>query len=212
MLTSKVAAATKIVNSTTTDGDYSGSQSRYGDDVNTLESRILWVVEHRADGNQRELSRKAGLSEGYVGSLLTRLRKKPGAQVEGDSLAALARAANVSIGWLITGSGSPDVQVVRDGGAALRLMTGWEAAVHRAAEKAAFLPLWVWERVGEIRNAHAPSPLTPEFLVRTALYVYDTAGLEEKAQLALDATRAEIAAHNASVLAAEAQDPQQKLR
>lgn len=178
----------------------------------TLEERINWLVEHRADGNQRELSRRAGLSPNYLGTLLTRLRKNPNAQVERDSLAALATGGRVSIDWLVNGSGDPDHQTVLDVGSPLRLLAGWAEALVQACASAAYLPKWVWPRTAEIRNAHAPVPLTPEFLIRTALYVYDTAGLEEKARLALEATRAEIAEHNEAVHAAEADDPQQKLR
>jgi hypothetical protein len=177
----------------------------------TLEERINWLVEHRADGNQRELSRRAGLSPNYVGTLLTRLRKNPNAQVERDSLAALATAGGVSIDWLVVGTGEPERQVVLDGGSPLRLLAGWAEALAQAIADAAYLPKWVWPRAAEIRNAHAPVPLTPEFLIRTALYVYDTVGLEEKARLALEATRAEIAAHNDAVHTAEVDDPQQRL-
>ena len=206
-----VVSTTNDVNRPARAADYSSSQARYAVCV-TLEERINWLVEHRADGNQRELSRRAGLSPNYVGTLLTRLRKNPNAQVERDSLTALATAGGVSIDWLLVGSVDPERQVVLDVGSPLRMLAGWADALVQAIASAAYLPSWVWPGTAEIRNAHAPVPLTPEFLVRTALYVYETAGLEEKARLALEATRAEIAEHNAAVHAAEAGDPQQKLR
>lgn len=206
-----VVSTTNDVNHPARAADYSSSQARYAVCV-TLEERINWLVEHRADGNQRELSRKAGLSPNYVGTLLTRLRKNPAAQVEGDSLAALATAGEVSIDWLVAGAGEPNRRVELEAGSPLRMIAGWAEALVQAIAAASYLPQWVWARAAEIRNAHAPVPLTPEFLIRTALYVYDTAGLQEKAQLALDATRAEIAAHNAAMHAVEEQEPQQKLR
>jgi transcriptional regulator with XRE-family HTH domain len=180
--------------------------------VSTLESRIMWLVEHRAEGSQRELSRRAGLSPNYIGTILTRLRKKPNAQIEKDSLVALATAGDVSLDWLLNGRGNPERETVLDVGSPLRMADGWSAALSSARTKGAFLPAWVWDRAGEIRNAHAPVPLTPEFVLRTALYVYDTVELEEKARLALASVRDEIAAHNSAVIAAEERDPQQKLK
>jgi|LNFM01.2.fsa_nt_gb transcriptional regulator with XRE-family HTH domain len=180
-------------------------------DVSTLESRILWLVEHRAEGSQRELSRRAGLSPNYIGTILTRLRKNANAQIEKDSLVALAKAGDVSLDWLMNGRGNPERETVLDTGSPLRLIEGWRRSVDDAREKGSFLPDWVWERAGEIRNAHAPVPLTPEFVLRTALYVYDTVALEEKAHLALASVRDEIASHNAAVADKEERDPQQKL-
>lgn len=179
--------------------------------VSTLESRIVWLVEHRAEGSQRELSRRAGLSPNYIGTILTRLRKNPNAQIEKDSLVALAKAGDVSLDWLLNGRGNPERETVLDVGSPLRLIEGWTQSVSDARAKGTFLPAWVWDRAGEIRNAHAPVPLTPEFVLRTALYVYDTVDLEEKARLALASVRDEIAAHNADVATAERLDPQQKL-
>lgn len=176
-----------------------------------IANRLLWAVEKRAGGNQRELSRKAGLSESYLGTLLTRLRKKADAQIEVASMLAIAQAANVSISWLLTGYGTPDGGSEAEDGSPLRALPDYQPALDAAIAKAPYLPPWLWGRVGNLRNAYAPQPLTADFLVRTALYLYETVDLEEKNRLALEAQRAEIARHNAEFDEAEKKDPQQKL-
>lgn len=62
-------------------------------------------MQHCADGNQRELSRRSGLRENHVGTILTRLRKNPGADIERETLAAIASGGLVSVHWLATGQG-----------------------------------------------------------------------------------------------------------
>lgn len=73
----------------------------------TLLGRIL--ILSQLAGGQRELSRRAKLSNAYIGSLLTRLRELPEAGISAASASAIARAGQVSIDWLLEGAGAgPD--------------------------------------------------------------------------------------------------------
>lgn len=65
--------------------------------------RLEWLVEHRAKGIQRELARMAKLAPSHIGTILTRLRKNPDADIEGDTLSAIAEAAEVNETWLASG-------------------------------------------------------------------------------------------------------------
>lgn len=72
----------------------------------TLLQRIEWILKNRADDNQRELARRAGLkNERHVGVILTRLRKNPESALDHDTLVKLARGGAVSVDWLATGAG-----------------------------------------------------------------------------------------------------------
>jgi hypothetical protein len=73
-----------------------------------LVSRIQEVVDSDRVHSMRAWTREAGLSDGYLGSLLTRLRHLPDADIRRDELVRLARAARVSLTWLATGEGHPD--------------------------------------------------------------------------------------------------------
>lgn len=78
-------------------------------DVSTLSERVEWILENRArpDGrpwSQRGLSAASGLSPAHVGMMLRGDAKA----VKGETLTGLARAASVSLRWLVTGEGSPD--------------------------------------------------------------------------------------------------------
>lgn len=78
-------------------------------EVSTLSERVEWILENRKqpDGrrwSQRGLSAASGLSPAHVGMMLRGDAKA----VKAETLAGLARAAGVSLGWLLTGEGSPD--------------------------------------------------------------------------------------------------------
>ena len=53
---------------------------------------------------QRELSRRAGLSEGTLNNRLKAIRERNGS-LRGDTLEAIARAFGVDVAWLLTGRG-----------------------------------------------------------------------------------------------------------
>lgn len=77
--------------------------------VDTVADRLRWVIA-QAGGSARALSIKAGKSPNAVQKILER-----GGSANGDTIAALARAAGVSEAWLLTGKGSVEDGVVPPG-------------------------------------------------------------------------------------------------
>lgn len=72
-----------------------------------LARRIEQILKKR-DISQRELSRRSGLKETHVGMILTRLKKNPGADIERETLAAIAKGGETSLTWLAEGIGTID--------------------------------------------------------------------------------------------------------
>lgn len=70
----------------------------------TLNERLGLARAH-ARLTVREWATKAGLSPNHVSTLQSRLRREPDARFEAKTIAALARAAGVSLRWLATGDG-----------------------------------------------------------------------------------------------------------
>lgn len=62
-------------------------------------------------GSARALAVAAGLSPGYIGTLTTRLRRKPEAGIDGAAAVKIARTAGVSLNWLLTGEEPRDQRV-----------------------------------------------------------------------------------------------------
>lgn len=75
----------------------------YPDEVETVADRVR-VVLQRSGWSQRELSRRAGLSEASIQWIL----KHPDRPTASDTLKAIADAAGVSAAWLLTGKGTSD--------------------------------------------------------------------------------------------------------
>lgn len=76
--------------------------------MTTLIERIEWILKTRKI-SQRELGKRANLKNpNHVGTIMSRLRNRPGADIESETLAALARGGGVDVQWLIDGKGSPD--------------------------------------------------------------------------------------------------------
>lgn len=73
----------------------------------TMADRIRYLLELR-ETNPSELSLRAGLSRGAIKTMLSRLDADERASVSADSLAKIAKAASVSIAWLINGEGAID--------------------------------------------------------------------------------------------------------
>lgn len=68
----------------------------------------LELLAERA-GGQRELARRAKLKdERHVGVIISRLRKNPSADIERETLNAIAAGGGVSVEWLSLGTGTPD--------------------------------------------------------------------------------------------------------
>jgi transcriptional regulator with XRE-family HTH domain len=72
-----------------------------------LAERIEWILAHR-DISARRLGRSAQISESAIGQFLRRSKLDPEVDVSLGTLAAIANAAGVSFGWLVTGAGSPE--------------------------------------------------------------------------------------------------------
>lgn len=114
-MTTTVDAPTSVVNDWI--GDY-GSQPVQCADVKTLAERMRWVLENKlVDGKPLNASRwslLAHLTRQQVQTFLTRADSKPGADLELQTVRALATAAGVSLEWLATGAGTPDAPPADD--------------------------------------------------------------------------------------------------
>lgn len=76
--------------------------------VDTLESRLQWIVEHRHEfSNLVQLSLAAGLSHSTIHNLVKKERTQGRISPRSETLAKIARAANVPLDWLASGIGSP---------------------------------------------------------------------------------------------------------
>lgn len=87
----------------------SASRPGYARAVQTsLEKRIELVLA-KTGWSQRELSRRAGLGETHVGLILRAAKKNPTHSVELKTLQGIAAAAGVSLAWLSSGEGGPEL-------------------------------------------------------------------------------------------------------
>lgn len=77
--------------------------------METLASRVNWLLQ-QTEMSARALSLKAGLSPNHVGMLA---RGTVATRPAHDTLAALARAAGVSVEWLASGEGEPRLEGAR---------------------------------------------------------------------------------------------------
>lgn len=72
---------------------------------------MQWVLDTvRVDGEPltpNRWSRLAGKTRQHVATMLSRMRSHPDSSVTTETIKALANAAGVNAGWLLTGSGSP---------------------------------------------------------------------------------------------------------
>ena len=125
-----------------------------------LRERLVSLVE-RAGGSQRELSRRAGLTEVHVGQIIRRLEKDPVARIEQTTLDAIARGAGVSAAWLSHGVGTPDSTdasppAPEDHRPVLRNLAGYADAERLAREEHPDWPEWVWEETARASTFDAP--------------------------------------------------------
>lgn len=56
----------------------------------------------------REFARRANLPSGYVGTLVSRIRRTPNTGIEAETLRKIANGARVSLEWLVSGDGERD--------------------------------------------------------------------------------------------------------
>lgn len=134
--------------------------------MSTLADRINAILKQRG-WSQRELSKRSGLNDTGINTLLT--------QLKADSLAAtlttvrrIAEGAEVSFDWLLTG---------RDELAEEALKTPALSAHPRFAEllpvaqELQRAPAWVWARVGETRAIIDGDELTAGALADLAAFI-----------------------------------------
>ncbi len=77
----------------------------------TLRKRIEYILESRQK-SLRQLCLDAGLAESTIGNALRREDSGKRVSFEGDTLAKVAKAASVDVGWLNTGEGKPEPDYV----------------------------------------------------------------------------------------------------
>jgi len=122
-----------------------------------IAKRLRWIVENRAEGNARELARKANLaSESHVSLILARGGENASATV----LARVAEAGGVQLLWLVTGTGprdlpnAPGEQTSSDRFESVLREKGWSL---RAAGRRAGLLLGVRFPLLVATTRHSPS-------------------------------------------------------
>ena len=85
--------------------------------VSTFAERLQWLRKERGV-DTRTFGTKAGLSPAFFSGVLQRAKRDPTAGVGSDEAAAIAETWNVSLVWLVTGKGAPEVPpelvIVRD--------------------------------------------------------------------------------------------------
>lgn len=183
-----VLASTEVVK---TWGDDSGTHPRDTQVVTTLAERLALVLE-RTGWSQRELSRRAGLTEVHVGQVLRRAKAKGAdAAVESSTLEAIAKAADVSYEWLATGTGAPEDRApARRRGTRWEDHAGWAAAVEEAQRK---YPMWVapfaYRHAGLGTRVTSGKTITPELALQLARVWQETADEQEFAEASAAWTR-----------------------
>lgn len=85
----------------------------------------------------REFARRANLPSGYVGTLVSRIRRTPNTGIEAETLRKIANGARVSLEWLVSGDGERDAATLTASDAitaaeALRLVETIEPQLLRA--------------------------------------------------------------------------------
>lgn len=143
-----------------------------------LAERIQWILENRIDPatkapwDAKALSVAANLgSDAHVGMMKRGTVKKP----TGETLAAIAKVANVSLWWLTIGEGSPDVDddarapSTRESETAVRgNVIGWDdaKAIVQARRKWSEEQWGVAERIAALTTRGIISPEEVEEIMR----------------------------------------------
>lgn len=105
--------------------------------MDAVAERLRWVLEQQGL-SARDLSEKAQISPTHVGTILER----GGSRTAGTTLAKIAKAANVSLRWLITGEG---LYADKDS-PALCDLPNWQELLATAKTLGSYRE-WVWEAV-----------------------------------------------------------------
>lgn len=98
-MTTTVLASTPVVKPPAGD---CGTHPRDTPGVETIADRIEAILREQKI-SASALSVRAGLTRIHVNKVITRVRANPEARIESSTLEAIARAAGVTVGWLLTG-------------------------------------------------------------------------------------------------------------
>lgn len=164
-----IATATNVVKPTV---DYNRCQPWQTAPVSTLAERMRWILDQRG-WKQREISKLAGLSHSYVSAFFDRAEKDPKASMRGTELAAIAKAANVSLQWLTTGEGEPALEVEEPApasvealeGTAWERIPGWGESVAAIEQRFPTIPSKLLRQIGQTRGSWVQVPMTWEWLI-----------------------------------------------
>lgn len=167
------------------------SQCEYTGRMRTLPERIRWILETR-HLSQSALSLKAGLSRSHVDGIIEKFEANPDAEVQLNTLKAIARAGEVSWKWLVTGIGSPtdldDVDLAptdtlaRGSSPDLKVLrapprwcdlSNWTDLVVEAVKSLPDMEEWVWKKVAKEYPPDG-APITVETVVKAAKYIKGT--------------------------------------
>lgn len=163
--------------------------------------------------SQREWARRAGLSdERHLGVIMSRLRRSPSADVERETIAALAKGAGVSLAWLATGQGTPDADDDARGPSVSESHVphfsnalGWADARREAERRHPDIPAWAWEQAAGSAPMHLRHAVAPDQVVKLARMALELADPAVMSQALTDAQKrlAELEAQLAAKLAAQ---------
>ncbi|MFO0562409.1 MAG: helix-turn-helix transcriptional regulator [Polyangiales bacterium] len=134
-----------------------------------IAARIRAELEKRG-WSVREGSRRAGFStDSQLGNVLRRLDENPSAIVL-ETLEQIAKALEVDVEWLRTGSRSISRSELSgsDTDSRWKNTPNWNECVAQVIELAPSVPTKVYELLGETRGLWAPSPMTTEWLLEQA--------------------------------------------
>lgn len=156
-------------------------------------------MEHRnaPDGDPwsaKSLAQAAGLaSDAHVGMMLRGTVKKPTA----ETLAAIARAAGVSLDWLATGAGTPDARTVERDAPRFRDLPGWPEAEAEAMRRFKHIPPWAISAAGDLMAARAPEHVDAMVVADFARAWMSAASDTARSDAIAAQARAEMAAEDA---------------
>lgn len=138
-----------------------------------MADRILWILAQR-NISQRELARRAGLRDAHIGVIVSRSRKNPEANIENDTLAAIARGGEVSLRWLATGEGSPDPTDEEVGSRpVLGNLPGWGDAESQVRRMLKSTPEWVFTCARNLSGLNVPSVADVELVMKAVMLCRD---------------------------------------
>lgn len=161
----------------------------------TLAERIKWILDNcrTVEGKPwtaKDLSLAAGLTQSHVGQI----KRGTVAGGNSDTIKAIARAAAVSAGWLLTGEGQP-IEPSEDErplalasteqGTEWRRIPGFEEAANEVRRRAPIAPARLLEEIGMRNGRRAPNPMTADWLLVEVHQALKAMSVPERAALLL---------------------------